>query len=1158
MKKYIGHFCGIEIITALFVYIGLISAKATTYQWNTLGPVTSPWSNTANWQGGLAPTSTTSADILRFYANNYNVVATGNVHANADIPATPPMVLNQFILSGVGNTATAYSMYLTGSAIQLAGTNPKLVLEAGNGGPPFYYNLANNIQLTGTTNITNTSYAFYYITSIFSGAGPLTIDGSKAQINLYGASTYTGTTTFNGGIVYLGANNVLPAAGDLVLNSPGTIDLNTPYAGSAGGNETVASLAGTGKVTNNNNSTTHTLTISGTTDTTFSGAITSGSGSTPNTARVNVVKNGTSILTLSGTGNTYTGTTTINGGVLEVTGTLAATPITVNAGGTLAGNATLTSTVTLSGGAISPDGVDTLTTGTETWGGGARVEWTMSDSGMPSTGVPAVTNSLAINGNLTISATASNPVVIDLWTLAGTTDGPAAEFNQLYAYDWKIASATGTITGFASNLFAINTANFLNPFSINNIPSGAFSIKLEGASNNEIHLVYTPSFLPPLSIIHGSQQTPATVPVFETWLGRPVPEVNTYYDSQPHWADWLNNIHTFITSRWQGTRWQPVLSVAMMPDDSNLAAGASKTYNSNWTTLANDLVAAGMGSITLRIGWEMNLNNGVNYPWTVKTTTDAGNFSAYWIQIVTTMQAVPGANFKFDFCPGIGAGNWPVTPDQYYPGDAYVDYIGLDVYDKDFTAKPIDPDQRWNNSFVGNTTNFGLTYWYNFANTHHKQTSFPEWGVGGTIGSPQYGALDDPFFMRQMYNWISTSVHNVAYHQYWDTNEDYQGQISGTVNPSEAVIYKDSFGAAQYWDQDIGSVTIPGTSTPTYTTSNTGTTVYTISGSGSGIGGGIGGGGTTDSFHFTFTPKMGDCTVVARVTAIQNTSSNAMVGVMVREDMTAGGRYVLMGLTQGGNVVFQYRDPSGGAATNLYTASGVNVPLWIKLVRQGNVFTGYRSSDGATWTSVGSEAITMNANSYMGLASAGISSTQLNSSTVDNFNVPIEIIQTVGSSGVTTTGTWTTHAGTWVAGVTGASTPATAYPPTYESTTTYNTGNYVTFTPSIPESGNYNIYVWYPWYYPGTTPATNVPVTVTGSSVTASVDESLAAQSGYGTGYFSNGSAPWYWGYWHPIGTYALTAGTGNSVKISTVWPDGTTLANGPVTVNAVRFYRAR
>ena len=94
------------------------------------------------------------------------------------------------------------------------------------------------------------------------------------------------------------------------------------------------------------------------------------------------------------------------------------------------------------------------------------------------------------------------------------------------------------------------------------------------------------------------------------------------------------------------------------------------------------MVAAGQGSSIVRLGWEFN---GIWFPW--GAAGHAGQFVAYWRQIVTTMRAVPGLDFTFEWNPSrgdLGAGNLAA----FYPGNKYVDYVGLDVFDVEWQSYP--------------------------------------------------------------------------------------------------------------------------------------------------------------------------------------------------------------------------------------------------------------------------------------------------------------------------------------------------------------------------------------------------------------------------------------------------------------------------------------
>jgi beta-mannanase len=63
-----------------------------------------------------------------------------------------------------------------------------------------------------------------------------------------------------------------------------------------------------------------------------------------------------------------------------------------------------------------------------------------------------------------------------------------------------------------------------------------------------------------------------------------------------------------------------------------------------------------------------------------------------------------------------------IAADKVYPGDAYVDLIGLDVYNQS-PDLDITPQGRW--SYLMNQS-FGLKWHANFGGGHRKWISFPE------------------------------------------------------------------------------------------------------------------------------------------------------------------------------------------------------------------------------------------------------------------------------------------------------------------------------------------------------------------------------------------------------------------------------------------------
>ena len=124
------------------------------------------------------------------------------------------------------------------------------------------------------------------------------------------------------------------------------------------------------------------------------------------------------------------------------------------------------------------------------------------------------------------------------------------------------------------------------------------------------------------------------------------------------------------------------------------------------------------------------------------------------------MRIVPGADFRFVWNPT--SGPEPEAARTPIPGNAYVDYVGLDLYDQVWGI-PLDPTLAWPR-YV--TEPDGLQWLASFASAHHKPAVIPEWGV--TIRSDGHGLGDDPLFVAKMAQWIST--HDVAFTSYFDVD----------------------------------------------------------------------------------------------------------------------------------------------------------------------------------------------------------------------------------------------------------------------------------------------------------------------------------------------------------------------------------------------------
>jgi regulation of enolase protein 1 (concanavalin A-like superfamily) len=193
-----------------------------------------------------------------------------------------------------------------------------------------------------------------------------------------------------------------------------------------------------------------------------------------------------------------------------------------------------------------------------------------------------------------------------------------------------------------------------------------------------------------------------------------------------------------------------------------------------------------------------------------------------------------------------------------------------------------------------------------------------------------------------------------------------------SLDSAEASAAPDS-GPPLWQSQDIGAVGIAGSSL--YTNG-----VFTVSGAGADIQ------GTADAFQFNYMTVTGDCTIIARVVSVQNVDAWSKAGVMIRADLGANAANAFIAVTPGSGVTWQSR-ASTGDGTSWNQTPGLSAPYWVKLVRSGNTFTGYRSPNGVTWTPQGTNTFTMASTVYVGLALTSHNTSSLGTATFDNVTV---------------------------------------------------------------------------------------------------------------------------------------------------------------------------
>jgi autotransporter-associated beta strand protein/probable HAF family extracellular repeat protein len=265
--------------------------------------------------------------------------------------------------------------------------------------------------------------------------GMLTADGvNLSGFSLQGAQGVSADGTIIAGNGSGTSGHVQPWLAVIPLNAFALLDL-------AGTDHSLSSLVWGGTVTNSGPSTA-TLTVgSDNTNTRFIGSIEEGTSTTA------LTKIGAGTLTLAGT-SSYTGPTTVNGGILNVEGSIASSQVTVNAGTGLTGTGTVGDTMVARGGSLLP--------GNSTAG-----------------------SSLGIAGNLAFQpgalylvqvnpATASFATVTGAATLGGATVNAVFANGSYISKQYTILTAAAGVSGTFGALVNTNLpANFYTTLSYN-------------------------------------------------------------------------------------------------------------------------------------------------------------------------------------------------------------------------------------------------------------------------------------------------------------------------------------------------------------------------------------------------------------------------------------------------------------------------------------------------------------------------------------------------------------------------------------------------------------------------------------------------------------------------------------------------------------------
>lgn len=296
----------------------------------------------------------------------------------------------------------------------------------------------------------------------------------------------------------------------------------------------------------------------------------------------------------------------------------------------------------------------------------------------------------------------------------------------------------------------------------------------------------------------GAPDGTGKVDQFEHWLGGQV-SLAEDFQAGDSWANSTGN-------GWQLGPWhwwkiarpdrRVILNIPILPgawdksgtsDDptpKSLAACAAGDYDAHWRQFADNLTSSwgDLGEVYLRVGHEMD---GGWYTWRAQQGSgDEQNFAGCFKAIVKAMRAEkPLASFKYVYNPTTLFWSKQYLIDTY-PGDDYVDVVGLDIYDQTWALNtypyPDDCDSTCRTTRQTNAWNaqvWTLDTIRDFAIEHGKPFAIPEWGL--VTRSDGHGGGDNPVYMKNMIDFIQNPANKVLFHVYFDVQaSDGSHQIS--------------------------------------------------------------------------------------------------------------------------------------------------------------------------------------------------------------------------------------------------------------------------------------------------------------------------------------------------------------------------------------------
>ena len=142
-----------------------------------------------------------------------------------------------------------------------------------------------------------------------------------------------------------------------------------------------------------------------------------------------------------------------------------------------------------------------------------------------------------------------------------------------------------------------------------------------------------------------------------------------------------------------------------------------------------------------------------------------------------------------------------------------------------------------------------------------------------------------------------------------------------------------------------------------------------------------------DGFRYVYQSVSGNFDASLRVVHPPSESGQTFAkgGLMVRTSTSASSQNVKAMATYGSGLQFSVRYSSGGGTSLIGNYVAIAYPVWVRIVRSGNTFTYYYSSDGTAWILHDSVTVAMPSTVLIGMATSSYAKGILGSAEYDEF-----------------------------------------------------------------------------------------------------------------------------------------------------------------------------